>query len=87
MAKRKCVDAVQLKKALGPDFERLVQDVAGAVSQAPDGAIIAGSEGQVRDLLARFRQTVYQKAIQMQVDAAEAAFPPSAPPGRKTPAR
>jgi hypothetical protein len=87
MAKRKCIDAVQLKKALGPDFERLVEDVAGAVSQAPDGAIIAGSEYQVRDLLARFRQTVYEKAIQMQVEAAEAAFPPSGPPGRKTPAR
>jgi len=87
MAKRKCIDAAQLKKALGPDFDRLVQDVAGVVSQAPDGAIIAGSECQVRDLLARFRQTVYEKAIQMQADAAEAAFPPSGPPGRKMPAR
>jgi hypothetical protein len=83
MAKDKCVSAEQLKKALGPEFERLVRDVAGAVNQAPDGAVIAGSEFQVRDLLARFRQTVYQKAVQMRADAAASAFSPSGPSERK----
>jgi len=38
MAKRGCISAAQLKKALGPEFERLVAEVAQAVNQAPDGA-------------------------------------------------
>lgn len=79
MAKRTCISAAGLKKALGPEFEKLVQDVAEAVNQAPDGAVIAGSEYEVRDLLARFRQTVYEKAVQMRADAAASAFPPSGP--------
>ena len=70
MAKRTCISAAGLKKALGPEFEKMVQDVAEAVHQAPGGAVIAGSEYQVRDLLARFRQTVYEKAVQMRADAA-----------------
>jgi len=85
MAKRKCVTATELKKAVGPEFEQLIQDVASAVSRAPDGAIIAGSEVQVRDLLARFRQTVYEKAVQLQADAAASAFSPGGPAGRTTP--
>ena len=87
MAKSKCLSAAQLKKALGPDFERLVEEVAGAVNQAPDGAVIAGSEYQVRDLLARFRQTVYEKAVQMRADAAASAFSPSGPTGRRKASR
>lgn len=46
MAKRKCIDAVQLEKALGPDFERLVQDVAGASAASDEGeAGAAGAAG------------------------------------------
>ena len=73
MAQRRCISAAQLRKALGPEYEKLVQDVAAAVNQAPGGAVIAGSEYQVRDLLARFRQTVYEKAVQMRADAAASA--------------
>jgi hypothetical protein len=83
MAKRAYVSKAQLKRALRDDFKQLVEDVAGAVNQAPDGAVIAASEFQVRDLLAKFREKVYQKAIQMRSEAAEAAFPPSGRRGRK----
>jgi len=83
MAKRTCLSPAELRKALGPECERLVQDVAAAVNQAPDGAVIAGSEYQVRDLLARFRQTVYEKAVQMRADAAASAFSPGGPSERK----
>lgn len=79
MAKRTFLSAAGLKRALGPEFEKMVEDVAEAVNQAPDGAVIAGSEYQVRDLLARFRQTVYEKAVQMRADAAASAFPPCGP--------
>ena len=83
MAKRTCISPAQLRKALGAEYEKLVQDVAEAVNQAPDGAVIAGSEDQVRDLLARFRQTVYEKAVQMRADAAASAFSPGGPSERK----
>jgi hypothetical protein len=82
MAKHTFINAAQLKKALGADVDPLVQDVAAALNQAPDGAIIAGSECPVRDLLARFRQTVYEKAVQMRADAAASAFSPGGPAGR-----
>jgi hypothetical protein len=39
--------------------------------------VIRDSEEKSRDALDRFRQVAYEKAIQMKVNAAEAAFPPS----------
>ncbi len=66
-----------LREQLRARFERLCQQVADAVNQAAAGAIINGSEEQVRDLFADFRQEAYQAAIQARLDAAQAAFPPS----------
>jgi hypothetical protein len=83
MTQRTCISAARLKKVLGPEYENLVEDVAKAVNQAPDGAVIAGSEYQVRDLLARFRQAVYEKAVQLRADAAASAFSPGGPSERK----
>ncbi len=60
-------------------FERLMREVAAAVNAAPAGKVIRGSEEQVRDLLGEFRRGVYETALQMRVDAAEAAFSPSGP--------
>ena len=61
-------------------FEQLCQDVSAAVNAAPAGQVINGSEEQVRDLLADFRQATYQAALQLRTDAAQAAFSPSAAP-------
>lgn len=61
-------------------FEQLCQDVADAVNRAPAGQVINASEEKVRDLLADFRLVTYQTALQLRTDAAQAAFPPSAPP-------
>jgi hypothetical protein len=66
-----------MKKAAGPEVERLLQEVTEAINQAPDGAVIAGSEEAVRDAMARFRQRVYELGIQLRTDAAKAAFSPS----------
>src|SRR5215471_2473200 len=57
-------------------FEKLCSDVAAAVNQAPAGAVINASEEEVRDLLADFRLATYQAAIQLRLEAAQAAFPP-----------
>jgi hypothetical protein len=69
-------------------FEKLCQDVADAVNQAPAGQVINASEEKVRDLLADFRLASYQAAIQLRLQAAQAASPPSgAPHDRQAPAK
>lgn len=65
-------------ESLRAEAERMLAEVMEAVNAAPDGEWIAGSEEPVRDRLAEFRQQAFQRALQMRIDAAEAAFPPSA---------
>lgn len=69
--------AGQLKRSVLEDFERLISKVESAVDNAPDGAIISGSEEAVREAMARFRQRVYEKAVQLRADAGASAFSPS----------
>ena len=52
-----------------------IRDEGG--EQSADGQWLADSEEPVRELSADFRRQAYEKAVQMRVDAAEAAFPPS----------
>ena len=61
------------------EMEQYLKEVMAAVNNAADGEWIAGSEEQVRDLSAEMRRRVFEAAVQKRVDAAEAAFPPSAP--------
>lgn len=74
------LSAAALLEQLRGRFEQLCQDVAAAVNQAPAGQVINASEEKVRDLLADFRQATYQAAVQLRLDAAQAAFPPSGAP-------
>jgi hypothetical protein len=67
------------------EFERMIREVAAAVNAAPEGRVISGSEEQVRDRLGEFRQRVYQAALQMRVDAAQAAFSPGGHPDSASP--
>lgn len=60
------------------EFDQFAKEVMEAVNEASDGRWIAGSEEQVRDLCAQMRRRVFERAIQKRVEAAEAAFPPSA---------
>ena len=61
-------------------LEETLRRVADAINEAPPGHIISGSEEQVRDLFADLRQQAFEKGLQMRLDAAEAAFPPSEGP-------
>jgi hypothetical protein len=72
-----------LAAALRQEFEQLCQDVTTAVNAAAPGRVITESEEQVRDLLARFRQKAYQAAVQLRLEAAQAASPPSGPPPQR----
>jgi hypothetical protein len=61
------------------DMEQYLKKVMDAVNNAADGELIAGSEEQVRDIAGAMRQRIFERAVQKRIDAAEAAFPPSAP--------
>ncbi len=71
----------ELATAMEQEVRQYLQSVMQVVNDAPDGEWISGSEESVRDLSADIRRRVFQRAVQMRVDAAEAAFPPSAQPG------
>jgi hypothetical protein len=73
------VSPQQFAESMKQEFEEFATKVMEAVNDAPDGQWIAGSEEKVRDLCAAMRQKVFERAVQERVDAAEAAFPPSAP--------
>ncbi len=42
----------QLAKAMDDDYNKLVQQLSVAVNEAPDGAVISGSEELVRETMA-----------------------------------
>jgi hypothetical protein len=63
--------------AMRQRVEQTLGKIADAVNEAPPGKVINASEEQVRDLFAKLRQEAFEQAVQMRVEAAEAAFPPS----------
>jgi hypothetical protein len=75
------VSPEQFAESMQDEMKQYLQDVMQTVNHAPDGAWVAGSEELVRDLSAQMRKRVFQCAVQQKIDAAEAAFPPSAQPG------
>lgn len=79
MDKEVRISQEELKKATHGEYAKLLKEVEESVNRAPGGAVIAGSEEAVREAMARFRERVYQIAIQLRADkAAQAAFSPSA---------
>ena len=72
------VFAPHFAESMKLEAEQLLKDVMEAVNQAPDGNWIEGSEEQVRERFTKFRTQVFERALQARVDAAEAAFSPSA---------
>lgn len=72
------LDREAYENQMRAEFERVLREVSDAVDNAPQGRVIQDSEEKARDALDRFRRIAYEKAIQMKVNAAEAAFPPSA---------
>ncbi len=77
MCKDAKITTEQLTKAMDAGYQKLVQQVKDAVNLAPDGAVISGSEELGREAMAKFRQKVYEKAVQLRTQAAQAAFSPS----------
>ena len=73
------VSPEQFAESMREEVNQYLKEIMEAVNQAPDGEWISGSEEQVRDIAAAMRQRIYEQAVQKRVNAAEAAFPPSAP--------
>ena len=72
------VSPEQFAESMREEVDQYLKQIMEAVNRAPDGAWISGSEEQVRDVAAAMRQRIFEQAVQKRVDAAEAAFPPSA---------
>lgn len=86
-SKNQGLDAQALRTALEADFEQMTQEVAQAVGEAGQDDVIGHSEYQVRDAMGRLRSRCFEVALQMRIDAAEAAFSPSGDPaGARVPA-
>ena len=66
-------------ESMRAETEQMLVEVMAAVNAAPDGAWINASEGKVRDLLGDYRTRVFERALQMKVQAAEGAFSPGGP--------
>ena len=67
----------KLKELLKKDFEDCIAEVVEAIDSAKAGSIIDDSEEPVRIATGRLRQKIFEKALQMKLDAAAAAFSPS----------
>ena len=67
----------KLKELLEKDFENCIAEVVEAIDTAKAGSIIDDSEEHVRTATGKLRQKIFEKALQMKMDAVQAAFPPS----------
>jgi len=79
------LDREAYRQQMRAEFERVLDEVADAIDEAPKGRVIRDSEERARDALDRFRQIAYEKAMQEKIKAAEAAFSPSEQPGDESP--
>ena len=71
------IDERKLKELLKKDFEDCIAEVVEAIDTAKSGSIIDDSEEPVRTATGKLRQKIFEKALQMKMDAAQAAFSPS----------
>jgi hypothetical protein len=76
------IDAEQLKLLLKEDFDACISEVVKSIDTAKIGSIIDDSEEPVRAAVGRLRQKIFEKALQMKTNAADAAFSPSAEGGK-----
>jgi hypothetical protein len=71
------IEIEKLKQLLKEDFDDCIAQVAKAIDTAKAGSIIDDSEEPVRAATGKLRQKIFQKALQLKINAADAAFSPS----------
>jgi hypothetical protein len=77
------MDKEQFVARMQAEVRRVLEGVADAVNEAPQGNVISGSEMRVRDLMGELRRTAFETALQMRVDSTESSFSPSEGGGRR----
>jgi hypothetical protein len=80
MADLPLVQWTELKAALQAEFDTALQSAMQSVNGAVAGELIAGSEEGVRDAVATLRTQIFQKALQLRVDAVEQQLAPPVDP-------
>jgi hypothetical protein len=73
----KKITVKDLQLAMEQEFTEMVQEVVEAMNSAKAGSIIADSEEPVRDANAKFKQQIFQKALDL-LQKKQEAFSPSA---------
>jgi hypothetical protein len=71
------LDREAYRERIRAEVDRVLKEVADAIDEAPRGRVIRDSEERARDALDHFRRVAYEQAMQLKLDAAEAAFSPS----------
>lgn len=71
------IEIEKLKQLLKADFDDCIAEVVKAIDTAKIGSIIDDSEEPVRVSTGKLRQKIFEKALQLKINAAEAAFSPS----------
>ena len=71
------MDKEQYMARMQAEVRRVLDGVADAVNEAPDGRVISGSEMRVRDLMGELRRAAFETALQMRIDSTESSFSPS----------
>jgi len=71
------MDKEQFVARMQAEVRQILEQVADAVNNAPQGKVISGSEMQVRDLMGELRHKAFQTAVQMRIDSTESSFSPS----------
>lgn len=75
------MDREALKRELTDQIHKSLDQAMDAVQRAPDGAWIAASEWEVREVFQKLMAQAFERILQAKLDAAEpAAFSPSGPP-------
>jgi hypothetical protein len=74
------MDREALKRKLTDQFQHSLDQAMDAVQRAPDGAWIAASEWEVREVFLKLTAQAFGQILQAKLDAAEpAAFSPCGP--------
>lgn len=74
------IQTAMLKQDLEVALDECLTRIAASVNQAAPGRMISDSEEITRTALHKFGEAAFQAALQRKINAAEAAFSPSAGP-------
>lgn len=71
------MDKEQFVARMQSEVRAILEGIADAVNDAPQGNVISGSEMRVRDLMGELRRKAFETAVQMRIDSTEPSFSPS----------